>query len=115
MKIHSWILIGLIFFAGCASSSKVTDFQGLSTPDGNPVARIYVSRTAFHILGKIPLFGNASVYRTTQDFLTHAKRLGASEVRMDHTAKTYYWFGLPPFTLVLTPVTTTVSGDALKS
>jgi hypothetical protein len=112
-KHFSLVLAAIIAFSGCASSSKVTNYQGLTTPYGTPIARVRVSRLAFHLFGGLPLFGDASVQKATSDFFKEAKALGATKIHIDHSERQHFWFGLPPFTLFLTPVTSSVSGDAL--
>lgn len=109
-----------IFFLGlaillnsCSSKYKMTDYEGLTTPYGKPLGHIHVSRLAFHLLGKFSVVGNASINKTTTDFLNEAKALGAKKVLIEHTERTSYWFGFPPFTLLITPVITSVSGTAL--
>jgi hypothetical protein len=109
------ILIFLLLFetAGCAGSSKMTDYEGMTTPYGRPLAHIHTTRVAFHLFTRFPLFGNASVHRATHDFMMQAKSLGATKINIDHTERVNYWFGFPPFTFLLTPVISSVSGDAL--
>jgi hypothetical protein len=118
MKITRFLLSGLLALcvlisAGCAGQSKVTDYQGLTTPYGEPIAHLHVTRVALHLFGRWGMFGDASVSKTTGDFLRYARSLGATKVHIDHTERTHFWFSLPPFTWIITPVSSSVSGDAL--
>ncbi len=100
---------------GCASTARVTDFKGLSTPEGTPVAHVYVSKTGLHLFGRIPLIGRSSIEDTARRFFVTARTLNGENVRIVYSNKTVWWFVLPPFTFILSPVTTTVSGDVLST
>lgn len=103
----------LTMLSGC-SSTKQAGFNGLTSPDGTPVAHLNTSNLALHLLvGKQPLIGDASLQRTMVDFTNEAKRLGATKVRVVQSNERAWWFIFFPFTLLFTPVTSNVAGDAI--
>ncbi len=108
-----FILFGTIFLTGCAVTKHAKDFNGLTTPDGDAY-HLNTSKYALHFLfGFFPLIGDASIEQTVSDFTTAAKEDGASQVRIVYSDKFNWWFIFPPFTFLLTPVSTTVIGDAI--
>lgn len=115
MRKLAWVIVSfLILNCGCATHSKVENFYGMETPHGKPLSHIHASRFAIHLFGGWRILGNASVARVTDDFMLLAKQTGATRFQIDHADRTNFWFGFIPFTLIITPVVTTVSGDALE-
>lgn len=107
------VLFGTIFLTGCATTKHAKDFNDLSTPDGDAY-HLNTSKYALHFLfGMFPLIGDASIEQTVADFTAAAKEDGASKVRVVQSDKTNWWFIFPPFTLLLTPVSSNVAGDAI--
>ena len=107
------VLFGTVFLTGCATTKHAKDFNGLSTPDGDAY-HLNTSKYALHFLfGIFPLIGDASIEQTVVDFTAAAKEDGASKVRIVQSDKTNWWFIFPPFTFLLTPVSSNVAGDAI--
>ena len=114
MKKMSWLVVASMIVSGCSSTKVATDFNGLSTTDGKAVGHLSTSNVALHLLiGKKPLMGDASLEKTVSDFTAAAKAQGAKEVRIVQSSSRAWWFLFFPFTLVFTPVTTNVAGDAI--
>lgn len=104
----------LMIVTGCSSTKMATDFNGLSTPNGG-AKHLSTSNIAIHLmLGKNPVWGNASLEKTVADFTAAAKAEGASKVRIVQSSSQAWWFLLFPFTLLVTPVTSNVAGDAIS-
>lgn len=112
MRILATVL--LVAFAGCGSTTNATDFSGLSTPAGNVIGHMSTSNMAVHILGKDPVWGDASLETTVADFTSAAKAAGASKVRIVQSKCMKLWFIFFPFSILVTPVLSNVAGDALK-
>lgn len=113
IKILSVLFLG-IYAAGCSSTTVANDFNGLSSPDGKPVAHVSTSNVAVHLLvGKKPIWGNATLEQTLSDFTAAAKDQNASKVRIVQSSRTNWWFIFFPFTLLFTPVTSNVAGEAI--
>jgi hypothetical protein len=100
--------------AGCSISSKATDFSGLKGLDGDKVTHINTRNYAVHLFITKPLFGDATLQKTVKDFTEEAKKTGASKVRIVQSDEWTMWYLLPPLTLIFTPVTVDVAGDAIQ-
>ena len=103
----------VILLSGCSSTKVARDFNGLSTPNGKAM-HLSTSNVALHLLiSQKPLAGDASLEKTVSDFTAAAKAQGATKVSIVQSNVTSWWFLFFPFTLVITPVTSNVAGDAL--
>ena len=112
-KLFSVLL--LLSFAGCSSTTVAKDFSGLKTTEGQPMAHLSTSNVAIHLfLGKKPVWGNASLEKTVADFTTAAKAENASKVHIVQSSQQKWWFLFFPFTLLVTPVTSNVAGEAVQ-
>lgn len=113
LKPMAMMLAVVVAFSGCSSTKVAKDFNGLSTPDGQAM-HLNTSNMAVHLmLGKKPVWGNASLEKTVSDFTAAAKANGASKVRIVQSSARSWWFIFFPFTLLVTPVTSNVAGDAI--
>jgi hypothetical protein len=99
--------------AGCSISSKATDFSGLKGLDGDKVTHINTRNYAVHLLVTRPLWGDATLQNTVKNFTEEAKKTGATKVRIVQSDEWTMWYLLPPLTLIFTPVTVDVAGDAI--
>ncbi len=114
LKNFSWVVIASMLVSGCSSTKVANDFSGLNTTEGKPIAHLSTSNLALHLLvGKKPLIGDASLQKTVADFTTAAKAQGAKEVHVVQSSGRAWWFLFFPFTLVFTPVTSNVAGEAI--
>ena len=100
--------------AGCSISSKATDFSGLKGLDGDKVTHINTRNYAVHLFITKPLWGDATLQNTVKNFTEEAKKTGASKVRIVQSDEWTMWYLLPPLTLIFTPVTVDVAGDAIQ-
>jgi hypothetical protein len=100
--------------AGCSITSKATDFSGLKGLDGDKVTHINTRNYAVHLFITKPLFGDATLQNTVKNFTEEAKKTGASKVRIVQSDEWTMWYLLPPLTLLFTPVTVDVAGDAIQ-
>ncbi len=115
LKVMAVFLSILFVFAGCSSTKVAKDFNGLSSPDGQVIEHLSTSNMAVHLmLGKKPVWGNASLGKTVSDFTAAAKAAGASKVRIVQSSDRAWWFLFFPFTLLVTPVTSNVAGEAIS-
>lgn len=109
------LFVVLCVFSSCSSTKRAADYNGLTTPSGQPVAHLSTSNIALHLLmGKSPLAGDATLEKTVADFTAAAKAEGATSVRIVQSNSTSWWFIFFPFSLLVTPVTSNVAGDAIK-
>lgn len=108
------LFVAVATLAGCSSTTVAKDWNGVGSPDGQVLGHLSTSNVALHLLvGKKPLSGNASLEQTVSDFTAAAKQQGATKVRIVQSSRRNWWFLLFPFTLVLTPVTSNVAGEAI--
>lgn len=109
------LLVSALYLVGCSSTTVARNFNGLDTTEGKPVAHISTSNVALHLMmGKSPLVGDASLEKTLGDFTAAAKQQNASKVHIVQSSKRAWWFLLFPFTLLVTPVTSNVAGEAVE-
>lgn len=107
------IIIGNL--SGCSSTRAAKNFNGLTTPDGNPNAHISTSNVGLHLFfGGTPLVGDATLEQTVKDFTAQAKATGASKVRIVQSDVTRWWLIFPPISFLFTPVTSNVAGEAIQ-
>lgn len=108
------MIVASMLVSGCSSTKVANDLNGLSSPDGKVIAHLNTSNLALHLLvGKEPLAGDASLQKTVSDFTAAAKAQGAKEVRIVQSSSKAWWFVFFPFSLVFTPVTSNVAGEAI--
>ena len=108
------LMLSFAMLTGCSSTTVATDWNGLNSPDGQTLGHVSTSNVALHLfLGKKPIAGDASLEKTVADFTAAAKDLKASKARIVQSSQTKWWFVLFPFSLLVTPVTSNVAGEAI--
>jgi hypothetical protein len=112
-SIYRFMPILFMLLAGCALSSKATDFSGLKSVDGANPVHINMTKYALHLGVIWPMLGDARLYQAVADFTKEAKKLGATKVRIVQSDETRLWWILPPISLIVTPAWTNVAGDAV--
>jgi len=96
--------------AGCSTTQKARNFNGLVTPEGKKAVHLNTSNIAIDLLFK-PLVGDASLEKTVSDMTLEAKAMGASEVRIVQSRSTRLWFIFPPISFIIHPVIGNVAAD----
>ncbi len=115
LQVFSLALALIISLSGCGSTKYARDLNGMSSPDGQVISHLSTSNIALHLLvGKEPLAGDASLAKTVADFTAAAQAEGATKVRIVQSNSTSWWFVFFPFSLLITPVTSNVAGEAIK-
>ncbi len=114
-KQWSSLFLAILMFSGCSTTTVARDFNGLPTSEGKPIGHLSTSNMAVHLMfGKKPVWGNASLEQTVADFTAAAKAENASKVHIVQSSQQKWWFILFPFTLLVTPVTSNVAGEAIQ-
>ena len=103
----------ILLCASCSITRKATNFNGLSTTNGKPIAHLNTLNIAIHLVAMEPLVGDASLEATMSNFTKAAKEENATKVNIVQSSVFAWWFILPLFSFVLTPVTGNVAGDVL--
>jgi hypothetical protein len=98
---------------GCSISSQATDLRGMKGVDGDKLTHINTRNYAIHLFMIKPLWGNATLQSTVQNFADEAKKAGATKIRIVQSDETTMWYLIPLLGFIFTPVTTVVAGDAL--
>lgn len=114
-SVSTWglILACGLFCAACSTTRQAANFNGLATPDGMPIAHLSTSNLALHLFGTMPLAGDASLTGTIAEFTRIARMKQATKVRIVQSSVVSWWFIYPPFSFILTPVSSNVAGDVL--
>jgi len=99
--------------AGCSISNRATDFSGLKGMDGDKLTHVHTRNWAVNLFVAQPIIGDATLQNTVKSFTEEVKKTGATKVRIVNSSEKVFWWALPPFTFILTPVVTSVSGDAI--
>src|SRR5437016_3643200 len=93
LKLSALALAFALAFSGCSTTKVASDWNGVGSPDGKPIAHLSTSNIAVHLmLGKNPVWGNASLEQTVSDFTAAAKAHNASKVRIVQSNSTAWWF-----------------------
>ena len=114
LKPGALLLAVMLMATGCSSTQYAKNWNGVTSPDGKAISHLSTSNVALHLfVGAKPWIGDASLDKTVDDFTLAAKTEGASKVRIVQSSKTNWWFIFFPFSLLVTPVTSNVAGDAI--
>jgi hypothetical protein len=97
--------------AGCSSTKKAEQFNGLTDMDGQQVTHMHTQTVGLQLLFKRPLMGGTSYGQAVDDLTMAARDDGASQVRVVQSQKKTYWWILPPFSFIVQPVVVDVAAD----
>ena len=115
IRIILTLLCTLAFTINCSSTKTAKRFSNIDTPDGKPVTFQSTTNLGVNFLiVAYELYDKASLDNTVNDFTIAARKDRATKHMITDTSCNPWWFILPPFTLVLTPVSCTVSGYTYK-
>ena len=104
--------VALVLAVGCSTTSKATDFNGLTDLHGQKVMHLNTSNVAIHLLFKDPILSDATLQQTVSDLTREAKEAGASQVRVVQSDTTTLWWILPPISFIVHPVLANAAADA---
>jgi len=108
------VLVGLcvvFLISGCTTSSVDCDFNGMTTTNGKAIAHVNTTSVAITLFGEVPLGGDPNLKHTFSAFITEARRLKATKVRIVNSSIEKGWANFIPITWIFVPVVSTVSGD----
>lgn len=114
---HFFFLMAVFFisvFVNCSTTEKIKKFNNTSTPMGKPKYYQTTTNVALQFFfGIVPIhekLGNSSFEQTLDDFTEDATKNKASKVHIIQRETTRYWYILLPFSIILTPVSTELTG-----
>ena len=99
--------------AGCTITDTAGDLRGIKGIDGDKLTHINTRNYAIHLFMTKPIWGDATLNTTVQNFADEAKKHGATKVRIVQSDEATMWYLIPVLGFIFTPVATNVAGDAL--
>ena len=108
-----FLLAVLSLTLGCVSTNTGTNLNGMQDNDGNDFVHQETSVIALHwVFGALgPIIEDASFENTVNEFSAAATANGYSKARISSSETTNWWWVFPPFSFVITPITSRVAGD----
>lgn len=110
-KLGLWSLVATFALTGCTTSSTARNWNSRVGPDGKPVYIKSHTTVGLNVGIIIPVLGATTLPKQIDRLTKEIEAENGNVVRMIETSRENYWYGYPPFTWVLTPVITTVTGD----
>lgn len=102
-----WISVAALFFStSCAFHSTATHWNGLRDLDGKPIYVKSTTNLGFNLLVLLPLLGNTSIDAMVDETTEEIAEKGGNRVRVIQMGSENYWYGLSPFTWIITPIVT---------
>lgn len=113
MKCKFYILVALILFlTQCSSSTEnIRKVHGVASVNGDRVHYQTTSITAIHWFGFYPLYNDATIPNTVSTFMKEAAGKKAKKVSIIQRDETKWYLLYPPFSFIITPVTSEVFGE----
>jgi len=114
-KISIALVCTLLFAINCTSTKTAKRFSNIDTPDGRPATFQSTTNLGVNLFIVVyEVYDKASLDNTVNDFTLAAKKDRASKHMITNTSCNPWWFIFPPFSLVITPISCTVSGYTYK-
>ena len=95
--------------ASCAFHSTATHWNGRVGADGRPIYVKATTNVGVNLFVLLPALGNSTIDAMLDETSAEIAERGSDRLRVIQTSSENYWYGLPPFTWILTPVVTQVS------
>jgi len=112
MKTRSILVLGAVLsLTSCTFHTTAKHWNGRVGPDGKPVYVHSTTNIGFNLGIIIPLFGSTTIDTMVDTMTAEVAKTDGDNIRIIESAAENYWYGFPPFTWILTPVITTVTGD----
>ena len=95
--------------SACSLHSKATRWNGHVGPDGQPVFVLSSTYVGFHLAILIPFVGSTQIGEMIDESTRWIRDHEGSHLRLIETETNNYWYGVPPLSWFVTPVTTSVT------
>jgi len=111
LRLHLSLALTLLLASSCTFASTARHWNGVVGQDGKPIYVTSTTNVGVNLAVAIPLFGNTTLDTMVGKLTQAISADGGNEIRIVESSSENYWYGFPPFTWILTPVITTVSGE----
>jgi hypothetical protein len=112
---NRFIFLGsvLLVLASCSTTKIARRYNGVKGADQTvPIGLQKTSRIGFYLLVNVyPVFFDPGLEATVDEFTREARRNRGQRVQIVQADETAWWAILPPFSLFITPVSTSVYGE----
>lgn len=99
----------LPLLTACAFHTTATRWNGHLGPDGKPVFVLNSKFVGFQLLIAVPFVGSTQVDRMIDESTAWIRSHEGEHLRLVETETNNYWYAIPPFTWLFTPVGTSVT------
>lgn len=110
------LFLASLFIANCHSTTHIKrkQFSNLASPQGNPIAYQKTVNRGLYLFGIYPIYHKAKLENTMKDFSKAARKKRASKIDVIQKDETTWYIVYPPFSFVVTPVTSEIFGALYK-
>jgi len=107
------LLAVLVLCTACVSTNVGTELNGMTDNDGEDFVHQETNLIGLHwVFGALgPAIGDASFENAVNEFSAAASADGRSQSRITTSETSNWWWVFPPFSFILTPITSRVGGD----
>jgi hypothetical protein len=107
------LLAAGILFISCSTTTLSKKYNGVQGKEGTvPIGMQKTSRVGVYLLvSAYPILFDAGLDATMDEFTKKARQNRGRKVVIVQADETYWWAILPPFSFIITPVTTSVYGE----
>ena len=97
-----------LMLCSCATHGTADHWNDLVGQSGDPVHLDSTTKVGFNFLVIIPFAGRNNIDGMVREATRNIREKGGDYVRVIQGDSENYWYGLPPFTWILTPVVSTL-------
>lgn len=99
----------LAALGGCTLQDTATHWHGRTAPDGKPLCVTTTTTYGLHFAVVQPFLGATRLDELVSRATAAIARSGSDGLRIVETESNNYWYAIPPFTWLFTPVVKSVS------
>lgn len=101
--------LSLLGLGACTFHSTASHWHQRTAPDGKPVFVTTTTAYGLNLGIVLPFLGDTRLDETVDRACEHIARSDSDGVRVVETESYNYWYAIPPFTWLFTPVVMSVS------
>lgn len=99
----------LATLGGCTLQDTATHWHGRTCPDGKPLCVTTLTSYGLHFAIVQPFLGATRLDELVERATAEIARSGSDGLRIVETESNNYWYAIPPFTWLFSPVAKSVS------